>query len=211
MSRRMTRRELLVATEELCARDHHLAGVVDQYGPSPLWARKPNYATLVQIILEQQVSLASARAVYQRFETAIGKVDEDTVSSMSPMDLHKKGFTRQKAEYCVDLARMLVNGDLSLRRVALADDDNAREMLTGIRGIGRWTADIYLLMSLGRPDIWPQGDVALASAMQRVKCLRKRPDAGRQNKIANTWRPWRSVGARLMWHFYLSEQKRSGW
>lgn len=203
----LTRAALHGATGELCRRDADLAGVVERYGPPPLWARPPGFATLARIILEQQVSLASARAIIMRVRNGLGRVTAERVASTPAAQLRRLGLTRQKADYLANLARLIVDGDLDLRVVHAADDTRARDMLVAIRGIGPWTADIYLLMALRRPDVWPTGDLALATAMQRVKRLRGLPVADRQRRVASAWRPWRSVAARILWHSYLSERK----
>ena len=142
----------------LIARDTDLAGIVARHGPPPLWAREPGFATLVHIILEQQVSLRSA-------EAAMG------------------------------------------RPLASADDGTARRQLLGFVGIGPWTADIYLLMALGRPDIWPVGDLALATAMRRAKRLAAVPRSDEQLAMAEAWRPLRAVAARVLWHAYLAGER----
>ena len=113
-------------------------------------------------------------------------------------------MTRQKASYCLGLAQLIQSGALDLRSLGRADDQEVRRRLVDIRGIGTWTADIYLLMALRRPDIWPDGDLALATAAQQVKRLRRRPDDTRLRALAARWTPWRAVAARLLWHYYLS-------
>lgn len=199
----MNRSELLRGVNELCACDTDLANIVQQYGPPPMWGRRPGFATLIRIILEQQVSLASADATFARLRRGVGRVTVQRVAGMSLSRLRRLGLTRQKAGYCLDLARLVDNGNLDLRRLGSADDTTARETLLEIRGIGPWTADIYLLMALGRPNVWPDGDLALENAMRRVKRLRWRPTRERARRIASRWAPWRSVAARLLWHYYL--------
>jgi DNA-3-methyladenine glycosylase II len=203
--RSLTRDSLLQGVAELCGRDADLAGVVDRFDAPPLWARKPGYATLVRIILEQQVSLSSATATYERLCTALGSVTAQRVAQLKVADLRALGITRQKADYCSNVARLIVAGQLDLREISRADDITVRRRLCAIRGVGPWTADIYLLMALRRPDVWPEGDLALTEAARRVKRLRKRPSAERLSQLARAWRPWRAVAARMLWHFYLSD------
>ena len=204
---RIDRSVLLRATEALCRRDRDLAAVVARHGPPPLWARRPGFATLALIILEQQVSLASGRAAYRRLERAAGGVTADRVARVTERELRDAGLTRQKARYCRGLAERICDGSLSLRRVARADDEAARALLCEVVGIGRWTADVYLLFALRRPDLWPPGDLALEVALQRLKGLPAKPRPERALAIAAAWRPWRSVAARLLWHFYLSTRR----
>lgn len=205
----LTRDTLRSAVSELCARDDDLGRVVTATGPPPLWARPPGFATLVRIVLEQQVSLASARATFRRLQSAAGRVTATRVARLSPATLRRHGITRQKAEYVLDLARAIVAGELNLRAITHADDGTVRHALLAIRGIGPWTADIYLLMALRRPDVWPDGDLALRSATQGVKRLRVPPTEDRLRRMAARWRPWRSVAARILWHHYLSVRRRS--
>jgi DNA-3-methyladenine glycosylase II len=206
-SDRIDKHSLLSATEALTERDPDLATIVEHHGPPPLWGRRPGFATLALIILEQQVSLASARAAYRRLERGLGRISSATLANASLDDLRRLGITRQKALYCKSLAEQIEAKAISLRAIGAASDATARRMLTTIKGIGPWTADIYLLFALKRPDIWPEGDLALASAMQSIKRLRKRPSLERQARLAAVWRPWRSVAARLLWHAYLSERR----
>lgn len=200
---RLTTALLRVATTELAARDADLARVVTAYGPPPLWARPTGFATLVRIILEQQVSLASARSVYERLERSLGRVTPERVCAGGVHALKGAGFTRQKASYVHDLAENVRSGELDLRALSRMGAAESRARLLAVRGLGPWSADIYFLMALRHPDIWPQGDIALADAMHRVKGLRKRPSHERQRRIAAEWAPWRSVAARILWHHYL--------
>ena len=201
---RLTGTRLLEGVDALSRRDADLAQIVDRCGPPPLWARPPGYATLVQIILEQQVSLASGRATFNRLRGAFGDITPERMASLTQSEIQSVGVTRQKAGYCLGLARQIVDGALDLRGLARAGDDEVRQRLVEIRGIGPWTADIYLLMALLRPDVWPDGDLALATAAQQVKRLRHLPDTARLRRLAAPWAPWRAVGARLLWHHYLS-------
>ena len=198
---------LRAAAEALAARDADLAGILDRHGPPPLWAREPGFETLVAIILEQQVSLRSGAAALARLRLAAGDVAADAVATVGEDGARAAGLTRQKARYVVALARSVVDGRFDPNALELLDDHDARNQLTALLGVGRWTADIYLLMALGRPDIWPDGDLALASAMRRAKGLTSLPDAAWQRDIAEPWRPWRAVGARLLWHAYLAGER----
>ena len=195
------------AVDDLCSRDTDLRRVVQRCGPPPLWARRPNFATLVRIILEQQVSLASAESTFRRLQGAVQRVTPERMAQLWLAEIRRLGFTRQKAGYCLDLARLIEAGGFNLNRLSRIDDGAARAALLEVRGISSWTADIYLLMALRRPDVWPDGDVALAAAAHRVKRLRQRPNFDRLRKIAAKWRPWRSVAARILWHHYLSERQ----
>ncbi len=198
---------LLEGVGALAAFDADLAGIVDRHGPPPLWDRPAGFETLVRIILEQQVSLASAYAAVGRLVRVAGSIAPEPIMAAGEAGLRAAGLTRQKARYISALADAAVTGTLDLEEVARLDDDAARARLTALLGIGRWTADIYLLMALGRPDVWPVGDLALAGAMRRAKSLESLPSPAEQDDIATRWRPWRAVAARLLWHAYLAGER----
>jgi DNA-3-methyladenine glycosylase II len=204
---RLDEARLLEGTLALTAIDPDLAGIAERHGPPPLWGREPGFETLVRIILEQQISLASAEAALQRLVRATGAVEPEAIAAAGEEILRAAGQTRQKSRYLVGLARDVLEGRLELDAVAAADDDEARARLMRVLGIGRWTADIYLLMALGRPDIWPTGDLALASSIRRAKGLMTLPTSAEQEVIAEAWRPWRAVAARLLWHAYLAGER----
>jgi DNA-3-methyladenine glycosylase II len=190
----------------LAHRDEHLAGVVETYGRPPLWVREPGFPTLVYIILEQQVSLASARAAFGRLQSAAKPLTPKRFLKLNDAELLRIGFSRQKTLYTRLLAESLARRHFDLRYLHELHDDAARKMLVAFKGIGRWTADIYLLSALRRPDIWPTGDLALATAVQEVKRLRKRPSPEKLEAMSGPWRPWRAVAARLFWHAYLCKR-----
>lgn len=202
----LTDRGLAHGARAIARIDQDLAAVLQRHGTPPRWGREPGFATLVQIILEQQVSLASGRAAFTRVLAAAGEMTPVRVARLSERQLRAAGLTRQKAAYVRGLARSIVTGEFDLDAVALMDDDVAHAALITRKGIGPWSADIYLLMALGRRDVWPRHDLALASAMREVKRLRSLPTPERQLEIAEAWRPWRAVAARLMWHHYLNKR-----
>jgi DNA-3-methyladenine glycosylase II len=170
----------------------------------PLWARRPGFPTLVRIILEQQVSLAAALTLYRRLFRHLGGMTPEKVSVMGEAGLREFGLTRQKARYCHGLAARVLDGSLDLSAVATLPDDDGRSILLSVPGLGPWSVDIYYLMALRRPDVWPQGDLALASALRDILCMEELPTREEQRAIAERWSPWRSVAARLLWAHYLS-------
>jgi DNA-3-methyladenine glycosylase II len=197
-----------LASRELAGRDATLAAALERNGPPPLWTRPPGFPTLLQIVLEQQVSLASARAAYDRLLLAADPLTPATFLGLDDATLIAIGFSRQKARYGRALARALEAGSLDLDAVAELADDEAMTELTALPGIGPWTASIYLLMALRRPDLWPAGDVALQSAAAEVLALPARPTPEELTILAEPWRPWRSVAARMLWHDYLRRRGR---
>lgn len=207
MKSRLDHLTLMKGVQELADRDAAFAGILSAYGPPPFWEREQGFHTLIHIILEQQVSLASAQAAYNRLEAAVVPLTPPNFLKLSDKKLKQIGFSRQKTKYGRELAKAILDGSLDLAGLDSLDDQGAKEQLIKVKGIGPWTADIYLLMALGRPDIWPSGDLALEAAIQRVRGLERRPAREEAGKISAEWRPWRSVAARLLWHYYLSERK----
>jgi DNA-3-methyladenine glycosylase II len=204
---RLTQLSLRQGVKELVARDPQLAGVARRYGPPPLFARPRGFATLVWIILEQQVSLASARALFEKLRCELlGSVTPEGVVGLGEPGLVTLGFTRQKARYVSGLAARVVRRELSLERIARLEDAEAEVELLDVPGIGPWTAGVYLLMALRRPDVWPPGDLGLHKSMMEVECLPRVPSSLEAAEYALRWKPWRAVAARLLWHAYVSRR-----
>ncbi|HJY26779.1 MAG TPA: hypothetical protein VJ306_02000 [Pyrinomonadaceae bacterium] len=205
--RPLTQKSLALAARELAARDEMLAGIHATYGDPPLWRRDTGFQTLVHIILEQQVSLKSAKAMLVRLEGAIQPFTPSRFIELGDSYLRGLGVTRQKSAYLLHLADSIVNGDLSFARLARLSDEEARLVLTRVKGIGSWSADVYLLMAMRRADIWPAGDLALAVAMKELKGLATRPGPQELERLAEEWRPHRAVAARMLWQYYLGKRQ----
>ena len=201
--RSLTYESLSAGARALRARDRDLGGILDRLGEPPLWGRRPGFPTLVRIILEQQVSLAAALSLYRRLFRHLGGMTAAGVRAMGEAGLRAFGLTRQKARYCHGLAVRVLDGSLDLSAVAALPDDDGRAVLLSVPGLGPWSVDIYYLMALRRPDVWPQGDLALAAALRDVKRMSGLPGRESQQEIAARWSPWRSVAARLLWAHYL--------
>ena len=199
----LTKERLHRAADRLAVRDEALDRLHRRYGPPSLWARPEGFSTLVLIILEQQVSLASARAAHDRLSERLGDISPEGLLSLGDSDLRACGFSRQKTGYCRGLAEALICGRLLLTSLAPLSDDLVRQRLTELKGIGRWTADIYLLMGLLRPDVWPVGDLALRRMLARIAGLHSLPDRATELTLASAWSPWRAVAARMLWQAYL--------
>lgn len=202
----LTPATLAQAVEWLAARDSNLAHVVQRYGLPPLWPREPGFPTLIHIILEQQVSLASARAAFERLCATVTPLTPQNFLSLDDAQLKTIGFSRQKTRYGRELASAVLEGQLDVERLAELDDESVRVALKQIKGIGDWTVDVYLLLVLRRPDAFAPGDLALLLAVQQLKGLEHRPTPAELLSLAESWRPYRAVAARLLWHFYLSEK-----
>jgi DNA-3-methyladenine glycosylase II len=202
----LDRVSLLSGVRTLTRRDRGLATLVARYGPPPLWARRPGFTTLLRIILEQQVTLASAEALYKRLAVSVRPFDPAGILALGPTGLQGLGVTRQKTRYALALADQVTRGQLTLRRLGRCSDAEAREQLMQVPGIGPWTASIYLLMALRRPDVWPPGDLALDKALARLHGSDSTLSANQVEEATAPWRPLRAVAARILWHSYLSER-----
>ncbi len=199
----MTKTTLAAAADSLAGLDKDLASVLKAHGVPPLWARKIGFETLIRIILEQQVSLASADAMYRRLRASLAPLTPQGILEVGVGSLRSLGITRQKAGYFVNVAEAVRDGELQFRALGKLDDQAAMDRLTSIKGVGPWTARVYLLMALRRPDIWPTGDIALATAYGRLKSLSKRPTSEELAELAEAWRPHRATAARMLWLYYL--------
>ena len=206
----LTQARLVAAVAELTGQDKDLAGIVERFGSPPLWDREPGFATLLHIILEQQVSLASAQAAFDRLRASADPLTPTAFLALSDDELLVIGFSRQKARYGRALATAVRDGTLDLKGLERLDDDEVHAALQALPGIGPWTSTIYLLMVLGRPDVWPVGDIALAESVGQIKGLGRRPDAVEMQVLGEAWRPYRSVAARLFWLDYLGRRGRTG-
>jgi DNA-3-methyladenine glycosylase II len=206
LRRPLTQKTLALAARELAARDQLLANIHARYGDPPLWQRATGFRTLVHIILEQQVALSSAKSMLLRLESAIQPFTPERVLELGEMRLRELGVTRQKSTYLIHLSESIVGGSLRLRGLARLSDEQVLVQLTGIKGIGLWSANIYLLMAMRRADIWPAGDLALAVALKELKGLPTRPSPEQLELIAEAWRPHRAVAARMLWQYYLGRK-----
>lgn len=197
------------AIATLCARDPALAAIVARHGPPPTWARPPGFATLTRLVFEQSVSLASAAAVWDRTVAAIGAPTPENFAAPDVAALAAHGLSRAKALCVKGLGEAALDGRLDLDAIARLPDDAARAALVSLRGIGPWTADVYMLMALGRPDIWPGGDVALREMVGRLDGT-PRPTVREMPALGERWRPLRAVATRILWSAYLAGDDLTG-
>ena len=208
MKASLTPHTLQQAVQELIDRDPSFNTIIDCYDFPPFWQREPGFSTLIHIILEQQVSLASAHAAYKRLQARCSPLTPKTFLKLTDIELKQVGFSRQKTSYGRALAHAILDETLDLDSLDTLSDQVVREQLMRVKGVGLWTANIYLLMVLKRPDIWPKGDLALQTAIQQLKGFTKRPTSDEAQAMSEAWRPWRAVAARLLWHFYLSKRQQ---
>ncbi len=197
-----TDESLRPALESLAARDPDIARAYRSCGLPPLRRRPRGFASLLHIIMGQQVSAQAAGAIVARLEQAARPLTPESFLALDDEALREIGLSRAKMRYGRALAEDLRAGRLELDAVEAMDDAQAIEALTGVKGIGRWTAEIYLLFALGRPDVWPADDLAVCSAAQRLKRQPERPTRRAMEALAEPWRPHRSAAARFLWHLY---------
>jgi len=206
----LTELALARAAKELARRDRHLAALFAKHGPPPLWSRPQGFSTLIKIILEQQVSLASAASVFARLRKNVVPFRPVRMIELGEVHLKSLGLTRQKTTYCLHLAESLADKRLRLSQLSSMDDEQAKATLMEIKGLGAWSADIYLLMALRRPDIWPVNDLAIAVAVAKLRELKAKPNPIELTALAEAWRPYRSVAARMLWQYYLARSSGNG-
>ena len=203
----ITESDIAVAARRLARREPRFRPVLKKYGLPPLWPREPGFATLIFIILEQQVSMQSAQAAFERLQATLGVVTPEAFLGLDDAQLKTIGFSRQKMRYGRELARVVLDGSLDLNALHVMEDEAVRSALTRLPGIGDWTVDVYLLMVLLRADAFPKGDLALLIAAHRLFGLTTRPTPAEAELMAEAWRPYRGVATRILWHFYLSERR----
>jgi DNA-3-methyladenine glycosylase II len=191
----------------VAATDGHLKAIIDNHGYPPFWSRTPGFATMVHIILEQQVSLASAKAAFLKLQEKIGHITPSKVLQLTDEELKACYFSRQKIAYTKHLATEVNCSRLDLGALAGMENDSIRAALKQLKGVGDWTVDVFLMMALHRTDVFPQGDIALLKSIKEVKGLPADTPKAALLQLADTWKPYRTVAAYLLWHAYLERRK----
>lgn len=194
--------------DELALADDDLAAIIQTYGYPPFWSRPNTFETLVHIILEQQVSLASALSALNKLKERLQELTPARVLLLTDEEMRACYVSRQKSAYIKYLAEALLSGQLNLTELEDMPDDQVRAKLIALKGIGNWTADVYLMFVLQHPDVFPIGDLAAVNALKRVKKLPGDTTSEQLLKIAESWRPNRTLATMLLWHFYLSYPSR---
>lgn len=191
---------------QLSKKDKHLKGIIQQHGYPPMWTRKQGFETLILTILEQQVSLAAAFAAYKKLKAKIGTVTPAKILRMSNEELRECYFTRQKQGYAKNLADAFATKTLPWKQFPDMTDDEVRNHLTSIKGIGNWTADVYLMHALQRTDLFPLGDIALVNSLKETKQLQPHTSKEEMLFIAEPWKPYRTIAAMILWHAYIKKR-----
>ncbi len=195
--------------DKLAAADPDLAGIIKAYGYPPLWSRPNTFETLVHIILEQQVSLASALSALNKLRERVREITPARVLLLTDEEFKACYFSRQKITYTKYLADAIISEQINLTAFEELPDDVVRARLNALKGIGNWTVDVYLMFVLQHADIFPIGDLAAVNALKRVKNLPKETTREEVMAIAEQWAPYKTVASMLLWHFYLSAPKPS--
>jgi len=190
----------------VCNDDPHLKLIISQYGYPPMWTRTASFPTLIHIILEQQVSLASAKAAFVKLQEKLVAITPENLLRLNDEEMRACYFSRQKMVYARHLAGAIIAKELNLAKLSLLPDTMIRQELKKIKGIGDWTVDIYLLFALQRTDIFPTGDLAMINAFKEIKQLKKEVPKEEIISLAARWKPHRSIATMLLWHYYI--QKR---
>jgi len=186
----------------LAAADPALARAVDEAGPPAFDLRPEGFETLVRAIVAQQVSAASARAIFARLCEAVQPLTPAQFLAAGPDVIRACGFSRPKIGYATALAERILDGRLPIEGLRDMDDAAVTAALTAVPGIGAWSAEVYMIFAMGRPDVWPAGDLALQTAQQRLHGLDARPKPKASRELAEAWAPWRSAAAVTLWHYY---------
>lgn len=191
---------------KLAAKDPQLKAIIRQYGHPPMWTRPASFQTLVLIILEQQVSLAAAYAAFKKLKEKVGYVTPAKLLQLTDDEMRACYFTRQKTGYARGLAAAIQERKINLKQLSRLTDEEVRNTLIQLKGIGNWTVDVYLMHALQRTDLFPLGDIALVNSLKENKQLNPHITKEEMLAIAEPWRPYRTIAAMILWHHYI--QKR---
>ena len=195
--------------DQLASTDPELQYIIDTHGYPPFWSRPNSFESLVHIILEQQVSLASALSALNKLKERVQELTPARVLLLTDEEMRACYVSRQKSSYIKYLAEALLSGQLKLDEFYHMPDDQIRAQLTALKGIGNWTADVYLMFALQRADIFPIGDLAAVNALKRIKQLPAGTTIEQMLEITTQWQPYRTLAAMLLWHYYLSTPRPS--
>ncbi len=194
--------------DKLAKADPYLAAIIETYGYPPFWSRPNTFETLVHIILEQQVSLASALSALNKLKERVQELTPARLLLLTDEEMRACYVSRQKASYIKCLAEALLSGQINLTELEDLDDEVIRAKLVALKGIGNWTADVYLMFVLQHADVFPIGDLAAVNALKRVKNLPADITRDEMMAVAAQWQPYRTIATMLLWHFYLSAPKK---
>ncbi len=202
----LTRIHLQRALDELAERDGHIAAALERVGyPDERRRGSPSYGHFLRIITGQQLSVKAAATIFGRLESAMGgELSPDALLELDDGRLREIGLSRQKIDYARGLSRAVLAGELDPAGLGALDDEEVIERITALKGFGRWSAEMFLLFALGRPDVWPADDLGIQAGLQRLKNMRARPDRKKTEAIGKRWRPYRGAAAIFVWHYHAN-------
>lgn len=202
------RQEIVNATDvaKLCRADDTFVTIARDYGVPPNWRRTPGFASLCRIVLGQQISLASASAHFKKLHSCLPEFTPTGIALLSDEEMRECHISRQKARYLRALATAINNGHLVLEQLEPLGDEEIYASLTAIKGVGKWTADIYLMFCLQRKDIFPAGDIAVVNAAKDICRITTKEELA---VLSEQWRPLRSLATYFLWHYYINTRKRN--
>ena len=195
--------------DTLASSDPDLNSIIQLYGYPPMWSRPNTFESLVHIILEQQVSLASALAALNKLKEKISLVTPVNVLKLSEEELKACYFSRQKTIYVRHMAQAMMNGEFDLVEMEGWSDEKIRSALIRLKGVGQWTSDIYLIFVLQRADIFPSGDLAAVNALKKIKQMPAESLLEAVIQKAKAWQPYRTIATMILWHYYLSVRRKT--
>ncbi|MCQ6959622.1 DNA-3-methyladenine glycosylase family protein [Mucilaginibacter aquariorum] len=195
--------------DELGQMDADFAKVIDLYGYPPFWSRPNTFESLVHIILEQQVSLASALSALNKLRERVQEITPARILLLTDAEMRECYCSRQKTAYIKYLAEAIIAGQINLEAFAQMEDEDIRRQLIALKGIGNWTVDVYVMFALQHTDVFPVGDLAIVNSIKRLKALPKETTKEELGLIAEQWKPYRTVASMLLWHYYLSDRKKT--
>ena len=199
----LTTKELKLALDQLAKRDQHIKAGLELAGyPEERRGGPPSFEHLLRIIVGQQLSVKAAATIYGRLEGALGKVAPKKYLARTDEELRALGLSRQKISYGRGLSEAVLSGSLKPMALSQLPDHEVMEIITSLKGFGRWSGEMFLLFSLGRPDVWPADDLGIQAALHKLKNMRKRPDQEKTDAIGKPWRPYRGAAAVFLWHYY---------
>lgn len=205
MKFQLTTDRLRTALDTLADRDRHLAAALAGVGyPSERRRGAPSYGHLLRVIAGQQLSVKAAATIFARLEGAMGRLAPERLLALSDDELRAIGLSRQKISYARGLSQAVAEGALDPGALAELPDDEVRRRITALKGFGRWSAEMFMLFALGRPDVWPADDLGIQAGVQRIKHLRSRPDRRRTESIGRAWAPHRGAAAIFVWHYHAN-------
>lgn len=190
----------------LAASDPQLKNILEVYDYPPLFSRTPTFSTLIHIILEQQVSLASAKTAFLKLQEKIGHIEPEKLLQLNDVEMKACYFSKQKMLYARELAKAVLNEELKIEELILLNDEEVRRRLKQIKGIGDWTVDVFMMMALHRSNCFPHSDIALIKSMKEAKALQDDITKDEVILIAESWKPFRTIAAFMLWHAYIKKR-----